>query len=576
MNLLLVDDDEVDREMIMRALSQSDREFVVAQSCYAKDAMEMVGTQQFDGILLDYMLPDANGLEVLTWLNDIGKEDSAVVMISRYEDEKLAERCIELGAQDFLLKDEVTPGRLCRAIINARQRFSMARALRQSHEKLKELAEHDSLTRLVNRYGFELCLNRTLSQTKRCHGMLSVILLDLDDFKGVNDTLGHQVGDILLVEVASRLSSALRETDLIARIGGDEFVALICDPDPAYLPFNLAKRLLKTFEAPFNLGESSVMIGASLGIALYGECADTADELLKCADIAMYRAKNEGRNQIQCYSEELEHQVRYRTRIEQGLRGAIARNELKLFYQGKFEASSGRLVGMEALLRWQHPEDGLLAPDRFMAIAEETGLMEPIGEWVLETACHQAREWLDMVGYRIPHLSVAVNFSASQIAADKLPKVIRDALTRSGLAPENLELEITENALIKRPEQIAAALKVVRAMGVTLALDDFGTGYSSLDHLMHFPIQVIKIDKSLVATVPEDEKGCRLLTALLNFSQGFGMVSVAEGIETEAQAAFCAEHGCDLLQGYLLGRPVDAATFEKDVLLPALGKYLDG
>lgn len=576
MNLLLVDDDEVDREMIVRALSQSDREFVVSQSSHAKEALALFGKNRYDGILLDYMLPDANGLEVLTWLNDVGNEDTAVVMISRYEDDKLAERCIELGAQDFLLKDEVTPGRLCRAIINARQRFSMAKALRHSHEKLRELAEHDSLTRLVNRYGFDLCLNRALSHVRRTGGMLSVILLDLDDFKGINDTLGHQMGDVLLVEVASRLSSALRESDLIARIGGDEFVALLCDQNHKFLPFGLARRLLDTFEQPFALGDTTVMIGASLGIAMYGECANTADELLKCADIAMYRAKQEGRNQIQCYSRELESEVRYRTRIEQGLRRAILDKEFRLFYQGKFDSHTGQLAGMEALLRWQHPEDGLLAPDSFMAIAEDAGLMEEIGGWVLETACNQTRAWLDIVAEDIPGLSVAVNFSASQIAAEKLPHVIRAALASSGLAPQNLELEITENALIKRPEEIAHALACVAAMGVTLALDDFGTGYSSLEHLMHFPIQVIKIDKSLVSTVPEDEKGCKLLTALLNFTEGFDMVSVAEGIETREQAEFCAAHGCRLLQGYLYGRPVDAATFEQEVLLPAVSKYRVG
>ncbi|QYK04781.1 EAL domain-containing response regulator [Shewanella zhangzhouensis] len=573
MNLLLVDDDEVDREMIVRALSQSERGFTVSESSYAKDAMIKIKQQHFDGILLDYMLPDANGLEVLTWLNDISNESIAVVMISRYEDEKLAERCIELGAQDFLLKDEVSSSRLCRAIINAKQRFSMAKALRRSHEKLRELAEHDSLTRLVNRYGFELCLNRALSQVRRTGGMLSVILLDLDDFKGVNDTLGHQMGDVLLVEVATRLSSALRENDLIARIGGDEFVALICDQDTRFLPFDLAKRLLNTFEEPFQLGDSAVMMGASLGIAIYGECANTAYDLLKCADIAMYRAKEEGRNQIQFYSLDLENEVKHRTRIEQGLRLALNNDELVLYYQGKFDALSGHLSGVEVLLRWQHPTDGLLAPDTFLGIAEDVGLTEQIGKWVLNTACQQVSLWLKQIGKYLPGFSVAVNFSASQISAVNLVSVIEHALAESGLPAHNLELEITENALIKNPEEIASVLDRIESMGVTMALDDFGTGYSSLEHLMHFPIQVIKIDKSLVATVPQDEKGCRLLTALLNFAQGFGMVSVAEGIETQEQADFCMDHGCNLLQGYLLGKPVDARTFETQFLLPTLTKF---
>ncbi|MGI2852963.1 putative bifunctional diguanylate cyclase/phosphodiesterase [Shewanella algae] len=570
MNLLLIDDDEIDRAAIIRALDQSSLAFKVMEANCAQRGLEFACQQRFDGILLDYMLPDANGLEVLSRLNESAGEQTAVVMISRYEDDKLAQRCIELGAQDFLLKDEVNTSRLTRAIRNAKQRASMALALRQSHEKLKELAEHDSLTKLVNRYGFELCLNRTLSQVKRHQDMLAVILLDLDDFKGINDTLGHQVGDILLVEVANRLSAALREGDLIARLGGDEFVVLVTESENRYFPMVVANRLQQAFEEPFPLGEHEVLIGASIGIAVYSDLVCDSSELLKCADIAMYRAKKMGRNQIQFYSEELAREVRFRNRIEMGLRTALERDEFRVFYQGKFDAITGELLGMEALLRWQHPEDGLLAPDSFLPIAEEIGLVDEIGEWVLAQACAQTVKWLAMLAPRGKQLSVAVNLSPSQIVRETLYQTIVRVLQQTGLPATQLELELTENALIEEPLELAKVLERIASLGVVLSLDDFGTGFSSLEHIKYFPINVLKIDKSFVASVEQDERGKRLLSALINFANGFNVVSVAEGIETEAQAQFCRERGCNLLQGYLYCRPIRPEDFEAQQILPLL------
>ncbi|MFV7641969.1 putative bifunctional diguanylate cyclase/phosphodiesterase [Shewanella algae] len=572
MNLLLIDDDEIDRAAIIRALDQSSLAFKVMEANCAQSGLEFACQQRFDGILLDYMLPDANGLEVLSRLNESAGEQTAVVMISRYEDDKLAQRCIELGAQDFLLKDEVNTSRLTRAIRNAKQRASMVLALRQSHEKLKELAEHDSLTKLVNRYGFELCLNRTLSQVKRHQDMLAVILLDLDDFKGINDTLGHQVGDILLVEVANRLSAALREGDLIARLGGDEFVVLVTESENRYFPMAVANRLQRAFEEPFPLGEHDVLIGASIGIAVYSDSVCDSSELLKCADIAMYRAKKVGRNQIQFYSEELAREVRFRNRIEMGLRTALERDEFRVFYQGKFDAISGELLGMEALLRWQHPEDGLLAPDSFLPIAEEIGLVDEIGEWVLAQACAQTVEWLAMLTPVGKQLSVAVNLSPSQIIRETLYQTIVRVLQQTGLPASLLELELTENALIEEPLELAKVLERIAALGVVFSLDDFGTGFSSLEHIKYFPINVLKIDKSFVASVEQDERGKRLLSALINFANGFNVVSVAEGIETEAQAQFCRERGCNLLQGYLYCRPIQPQDFETQHILPLLAE----
>ncbi|MBP8118058.1 MAG: GGDEF domain-containing response regulator [Shewanella sp.] len=570
MDLLLIDDDEVDRTAIIRALRQSKLTFNVVEANCAFDGLNLALERHFDGILLDYLLPDANGLEVLIKLNAMTQDQTVVVMLSRYEDEKLAQRCIELGAQDFLLKDEVNSRILTRAIRYAKQRSSMALALRNSHQKLKELAEHDSLTKLVNRYGFELCLNRAIARAKRCHDYLAVILLDLDDFKAINDTLGHQTGDILLVKVAARLSEVLRDGDIIARLGGDEFVVLVTDNDYKYFPMIVANRLLKVFEDVFCLGDNDVLIGASIGVAFYNEAASNSSELMKCADIAMYRAKKMGRNQIQFYSEALDKEVRYRNHIESSLRTALKRNEFKVHYQAQVNAKTHQLVGMEALVRWQHPVDGIIAPDQFLPIAEEIGLMEDIDDWVLEQACTQALSWLTQLQPTGKEFTIAVNLSASQIGNENLFDKIASTLTKTGLPAVALELEITENCLIEDPHEHAKMLDRIAELGVRFALDDFGTGFSSLEHIKLFPISVLKIDKSFVASYDKDDKDTRLLAALLNFAHGFNVISVAEGVETIEQAEFCTSRHCTVLQGYLFSRPLDATEFEAKYILPLL------
>ncbi|MCU8055183.1 MULTISPECIES: putative bifunctional diguanylate cyclase/phosphodiesterase [unclassified Shewanella] len=570
MDLLLIDDDEVDRTAIIRALRQSKLTFNVVEANCAFDGLNLALERHFDGILLDYLLPDANGLEVLIKLNAMTQDQTVVVMLSRYEDEKLAQRCIELGAQDFLLKDEVNSRILTRAIRYAKQRSSMALALRNSHQKLKELAEHDSLTKLVNRYGFELCLNRAIARAKRCHDYLAVILLDLDDFKAINDTLGHQTGDILLVKVAARLSEVLRDGDIIARLGGDEFVVLVTDNDYKYFPMIVANRLLKVFEDVFCLGDNDVLIGASIGVAFYNEAASNSSELMKCADIAMYRAKKMGRNQIQFYSEALDKEVRYRNHIESSLRTALKRNEFKVHYQAQVNAKTHQLVGMEALVRWQHPVDGIIAPDQFLPIAEEIGLMEDIDDWVLEQACIQAQVWLTQLQPTGREFTIAVNLSASQIGNENLFDKIASTLTKTGLPAVALELEITENCLIEDPHEHAKMLDRIAELGVRFALDDFGTGFSSLEHIKLFPISVLKIDKSFVASYDKDDKDTCLLAALLNFAHGFNVISVAEGVETIEQAEFCTSRHCTVLQGYLFSRPLDATEFEAKYILPLL------
>ncbi|MCL1075871.1 putative bifunctional diguanylate cyclase/phosphodiesterase [Shewanella dokdonensis] len=569
MELLLIDDDEIDRTAIIRALAQSDIGFNVVEANCAQVGLDLVRLQRFDGIILDYRLPDANGLELLPQLHSTAGDATAVVMISRYEDENLADRCIEMGAQDFLLKDEVNTRRLTRAIRLAKQRASMSRELQKTHERLRNLAEHDSLTHLLNRYGFEVSLSRALAMAREQNAELALILLDLDDFKGVNDTHGHQMGDRLLVDVAARLRQVVPDDCLLARVGGDEFVVVLSGNQVLLTAEPLAAALLQTLQPVFTIDEQPLFIGACAGIASYGALASNSSGLLKCADIALYRAKQRGRNQLQLYSEALDLAVQQRQHIATGLRQALEFEQFRLFYQGKFNAHTGALEGMEALLRWQHPQDGLIAPDCFLPVAEELGMMDAICEWVLPTACRQTQQWLQQLPAH-QRLTIAVNLSASQKLQDKLLQQVEMALCSSGLPAELLELEITENALIEKPRELAEVLEDVVAMGVTLSLDDFGTGFSSLEHVKDFPIKVLKIDKSFVWGIEQDERARCLLAALINFARGFNVLSVAEGIETASQAQFCRDHGCHLLQGYLYGKPMPPEQFWRQYLQPLI------
>lgn len=567
--LLIIDDDEVDRRTIGRALRQASFEVEITEANTAEQGLEAARCHFFDAILLDYLLPDLDGLDVLAILRREGVGRTAIVMLSRREDESLAEQCIEAGAQDFLLKDEVNGRRLSRAIRQSRRRCLMEEALSASHDRLRNIAEHDRLTGLANRYSFDVALQMAVARCKRQHGRAAVLLLDLDDFKSVNDTLGHDAGDGLLREVAERLSSVLRESDLLARLGGDEFVVLAQDLDSDEQIGALAERLLAALHTPVMVGSLEHIVTSSIGVAVYSDSVETAEDLLKCADIAMYRAKREGRNQVHFYSDSLREAAQHRATTERDLRRAIAQNQLLLYYQPQISASDGSLGGLEALVRWQHPERGLLAPAEFIAIAEDTGLIRPLGEWVIRHACQQISDWQARYPAMREALRLAINVSASQTVGNDLLMSLDTALAESGVSADSLELEITESALIRDPENAALLLASIKARGVLLSLDDFGTGYSSLQHLKLFPINILKIDKGFVSSLFQDPRHDRLLSAMIHFAKALDLAVVAEGVETDAQADFCRRHGCDLLQGYLYARPLPAEIFEATFLGPA-------
>ncbi len=563
LRLLLIDDDELDRMAVLRTLLRGKVPYDIVQASSAAEGLQLATEQHFDAILLDYRLPDQDGIDVLRVLRNGSYPRVAVLMLSRHEDETLADRCLEAGAQDFLLKDEVNDRRLSRALRQARHRHLIEEALQASRDELLQLSEHDPLTGLTNRRGFERALAAAAARASRGASQLAALLIDLDDFKSVNDTAGHEVGDMLLIEVTRRLSATVRDTDLLCRLGGDEFVVLMNSFEREDQVFLLADRLVDALRLPFILGSgTSHTATASIGIATYDPANDNVTDLLRFADIAMYQAKQDGRNQSRAYSTALQETAQNRARIKHDLLSAITNDELRIYYQAQICSADGSLGGMEALIRWQHPQLGLLSPAAFIAIAEEAGSIVEIGNWVLHTACQQLGEWRLRYPQRCANLSLGINVSAAQAGASSLPEALKKALATFPGNAGHLEIEITESALIKDTNVMASMLAALVGQGVSLSLDDFGTGYSSLEHLKLFPISVLKIDQGFVAAVGEGKKGEQLLIAIIALAKALDMKVVAEGVETKEQAEFCIRHGCDLLQGYYYSRPISTDDFE--------------
>ena len=415
---------------------------------------------------------------------------------------------------------------------------------RQTEEKLRIVATHDPLTALPNRTLLHERLSHALAKAQRHGRQLAVLLIDLDRFKHVNETLGHEAGDTLLQVAARRFYDCLRETDTMARQGGDEFVVLMDELSDREPITRVSQRILDAMVQPFVINGQEIHLTASIGISVY---PDDDRTLLRNADVALYRAKEKGRNNYQFYSAQIDNDSRERLALEAGLRRALERGELSLHYQPKVDIAAGHICGMEALLRWQHPQLGQVAPDRFIPIAEESGLIRPIGAWVLKTACLQNRAWQRQGERRFP---VAVNLSPRQFADENLLDDIKSALAESGLEASDLELEITESMVMNDPEQAVSMLRRLKDLGIRVAIDDFGTGYSSLAYLKRFPIDSVKVDRSFVEDIPEDVNSMAIAQAVIAMAHSLRLKVVAEGVESEAQLSFLRGEGCDEMQGW--------------------------
>jgi diguanylate cyclase (GGDEF)-like protein len=427
---------------------------------------------------------------------------------------------------------------------------------RQSEIKIEYMAHHDALTDLTNRVLLNERLEQALGRRIHREEMVAVHHLDLDQFKAVNDTFGHPVGDKLLKIVAERLRALVGETDTIARMGGDEFVivqAPIADPADATV---LAQLIIESMSAPFELDGHQAVIGASIGIAVGPNDGLRPDRLLRNADLALYRAKSDGRSTFRFFEPAMDLQMQTRRVMEQDLRKALPAGEFELYYQPVVNLASNEISGFEALIRWNHPKQGLIAPASFIPLAEEIGFIVPLGEWVIRQACVTAATWPE-------HLNVAVNISAAQFRSHGLMQVIVGALAASGLSPTRLEIEITETVLLQNRETTLSVLHQLRALGVRIAMDDFGTGYSSLTYLQCFPFDKIKIDRSFVKDITENTGSLNIVRAVAALANGMGMTATAEGVETSEQLERITSEGCTEMQGYLFSRPLPVAEIER-------------
>ncbi|WP_045476781.1 EAL domain-containing response regulator [Serpentinimonas barnesii] len=436
--------------------------------------------------------------------------------------------------------------------------FSDIREQKATEERIRRIAYHDSLTGLPNRLHLSAALEQALNQAQRSGTEVALLFIDMDRFKLINDTLGHQVGDELLVEVAQRLKACVRESDIVARQGGDEFVVAITGLSEDLAATAVVGKILASLGQPYLIGQRVLHSSPSIGISIYPVDGTDATTLMKHADAAMYHAKDLGRNQVQYFKAELNAQAQRRLELETDLRGALASQQFELHYQPKWCTKSQRISGVEALLRWHHPRLGLVPPLSFIPLAEETGLIDSIGQWVLEQACGQLAAWRDA---GIVGLSMSTNLSAHQLRSAQLLPSVRALLERFALQEDEIEFEITESVAMTNPAQAIELLRALRALGVRLAIDDFGTGYSSLAYLKHLPIQCLKVDKGFVRDIETDSNDAAICAATIALAHQLGLEVVAEGVETQAQSDFLTKlHHCDQLQGYLIGRPMPAAT----------------
>lgn len=439
------------------------------------------------------------------------------------------------------------------ALIGARISAMRARILRANEEltnalsTIQVMATHDSLTGLPNRASLSDTLQHAVNKAARSKNGLAIFFIDLDNFKSINDTLGHPTGDQLLREIGRRLRASIRESDLVARLGGDEFVVMIESVSERASLQLLAGKILAAIAELMQLTGHEVKITASIGIAIFPDDGNNVSALLANADMAMYRAKALGRNRFSEYSADLGQNAVERFEIEKGMRHALERDEFRLYYQPKIEFSSGKMLGVEALIRWHHPTLGVLAPDRFIPVAEANNFIIPLGKWVIEQACRQLKLWQDA---KLPRFSIAVNLSANQLADQSLVQYVSEALRVSGADASRIELEITESAVMKNMDDAVARLTALRVLGVSLSIDDFGTGYSSLAYLKLLPVDILKVDRAFVKDLPHNCDDLAITRAVIAMAHGLSMKVVAEGVEEKHQFDSLLEEGCDEFQGF--------------------------
>ncbi|MBF0133909.1 MAG: EAL domain-containing protein [Magnetococcales bacterium] len=568
--LLVVDDSPANVRLLGRILGE---EYRILYATNGQDALDSVRSEQPDLVLLDIMMPGMDGFTVCEVLQkDEQTQDIPVILVTGSDDAEAESRGFACGAVDFIAKPinpPVVRARVKTHLNLKKQKDILAQAnlalVKEIQERqrlenqLREQAEYDTLTGLPNRQLFQDRLQQTVLLGERNLGLFALLFIDLDRFKWVNDTLGHDAGDQLLVEAARRMKSVVRKSDTVARLGGDEFTIILSDIFHDSMAELVARKILENLVTPFHLKGQEVSISGSIGIAIFPSDGTTAEELTKNADSAMYQAKESGRNAFQFYSHEINQRAHRRMRLETELRHACQQGELFLDYQPKIKLATGQISGMEALLRWDHPREGILFPRQLIPLAEGTGLIHQIGEWVLFTACQEAADW-SLQGF--PGLKLAVNLSVLQFRdGDKLVQLVEEALAQSGFPAHLLELEITESIMMTHVDHVSGTLEKLQALGVTIAMDDFGVGYSSLALLKRLPVQTLKIDRSFVNDLSAHPESAVFIAAIVSMAQQLRLRVIVEGVETDEQLQMMKDQGDHDVQGYYFSPPLGKNAF---------------
>lgn len=583
--LLIVDDIADNRIILSRRLLR--RGFDVVEASGGREALALISQQSFDVVLLDIMMPDLDGVAVLKIIRESHSASTLpVIMVTANGQSADTVMALTLGANDYVTKPVDFPVVLARIEVQvARKRAEEALRLtneqlehrvetrtaelsqlnaqlaseiverRRSEAEMKHIAHHDALTGLANRVLFQDCLRQAMNEADEKGEAVAVLCLDLDRFKEVNDTFGHPAGDMLLRAVAQRLLTAVRVEDTVARMSGDEFAIIQPRPAASSNPDSteaLATRLLDVFQEPFQLGDEVYRCGVSIGAALLPFDATNADDLLKSADIALYQSKSEGGGAYRRFDADMSAALEIRRGFEQDLRQAVANNEFELHYQPLVDIDTQSVFGCEALIRWRHPVRGFVQPTDFIPIAESTGLIVEIGEWILRTACAEAAHWPAAI-------KVAVNLSPVQLTKSGLVEAVTEALEAAKLDPKRLELEIIESTLLENTEPVLGTLWDLKKLGIEIVMDDFGTGYSSLGYLRKFPFDKIKVDRSFVTDMGSSTESIAIVRAVVGLATGLGMTTVAEGVETAEQLGSLQAEGCEQAQGFYFSKPRPAA-----------------
>jgi diguanylate cyclase (GGDEF)-like protein len=546
--VLVVDDDRSTRSSLRNTLQRDG--FRVEEAADGAQALQMLKRIQPDVILMDAVMPVMDGFLCCEKMRDIpGASSIPVLMITALEDKSSVERAFAAGASDYI------PKPIHYAVLSQRVRRIIE--ANRAEKRIRHLAYNDLLTGLPNRTLFFDLLGQSVDAARGSGKSLAVLFMDLDRFKYVNDNLGHDVGDRLLVAVAQRVRRTVRSVDVVARLGGDEFTVVLGDIDDPAPVAAAAQNINRVLSAPFQIDGHDIFVTSSVGIAMFPSDGDDVPTLVKHADNAMYRAKKTNTG-FQFYEASMEQSISEHVRLETDLRRALENEDLEVYYQPQAELATGDIIGMEALVRWRHPTRGFISPVEFIPLAEETGLVNRLGDFVLRTACRQLQHWIEQ---GLPRMRVAVNLSVRQLLQKEFVASVEAVLEESKLPPQLLELEITESTLMENAQDTLEVLHRLRALGVRLSIDDFGTGYSSLSYLKRFPVDIIKIDRSFVRDTPQDADDAAIVTGIIALAHSLRLEVVAEGVENDPQLAFLREQGCDLFQGYLLSPAVPAEEF---------------